>query len=48
MPVIPVQAKARARLLQLGRVVDLSIEEVPVEEIIRVVFHAARQEEAQP
>jgi len=41
-------ADVAARLLQLGRVVDLSIEEVPVEEIIRVVFHAARQEEAQP
>jgi ABC-type uncharacterized transport system ATPase subunit len=31
-------ADVAARLLRTGRVVDLSIEEVPVEEIIRAIF----------
>ncbi len=35
-------AEVAARLLQLGRVVDLSIEEAPVEEIVRGIFSARR------
>jgi ABC-2 type transport system ATP-binding protein len=34
-------ADVAGRVLRLGRVVDLSIEEVPVEEIIRAMFRAA-------
>src|SRR3954454_1244610 len=35
-------ADVAGRVLRLGRVVDLSIEEVPVEEIIREMFRAAK------
>ncbi|HEY3078356.1 MAG TPA: ATP-binding cassette domain-containing protein [Chloroflexota bacterium] len=40
-------ADVASYLLHLGRVVDLTIEEVPVEEIVRGIFGALRQE-AQP
>ena len=36
-------ADIAGRVLRLGRVVDLSIEEVPVEEIIRAMFRAPRE-----
>jgi ABC-2 type transport system ATP-binding protein len=35
-------ADVAGRVLRLGRVVDLSIEEVPVEEIIREMFRAPK------
>jgi ABC-2 type transport system ATP-binding protein len=40
-------AELAGRLLSLGRVVDLSIEDVPVEQIIRGVFQAAEYQGAQ-
>ena len=39
-------ADVASRLLALGRVADLAIEEVPVEEIIRSIFAAAAEPEA--
>src|SRR5262245_32683256 len=41
-------AEVASQLLHLGRVVDLTIEEVPVEEIVRGIFGALRQEAPTP
>ena len=44
----PRVAAVAARLLGLGAVVDLSIEEMPVEEIVRGLFAAARESAPPP
>jgi len=39
-------AAAAARLLALGRVIDLSIEEPPVEDVIRAMFTVGHSQAA--
>jgi hypothetical protein len=41
-------AEVAGRLLRVGPVADLSIEEVPVEEIVRGIFRDARRPEGSP